>query len=295
MISATMTKIKDLKAEPRNEFIDSLGKLIYGNHPMMPIGIPTFADLSSCNLDDCIEIYRNEFAWADGYHFVLVGNVDADSVLPLLAQYWGGLPVKGEAPKMVDIGLRKVNGKHEVKFYLGKEDKSLVMEQYYGARKHSDLAQLQLALLVDVLNIKIIGELREKIGGIYSGSVSANYEREPYDHFRVIVGLPCGAGSVDTLLKALHAEIVKLQVEGPTAKDLEKVKTAQIQSYRAAIKTNGYWLEVLINEHFYPQDRAMTSTYEAAIEGVTSEQLRVLAQDIFSSENVFRGILYPAK
>lgn len=295
MISATMTQIKDLKAEPRNEFIDSLGKLIYGNHPMMPIGIPTFADLSSCNLDDCIEIYRNEFAWADGYHFVLVGNVDADSVLPLLAQYWGGLPVKGEAPKMVDIGLKKVKGKHEVKFYLGKEDKSLVMEQYYGARKHSDLAQLQLALLVDVLNIKIIEELREKIGGIYSGSVSANYEREPYDHFRVIVGLPCGAGSVDTLLKALHAEIKKLQVEGPSTKDLEKVKTARIQSYLQAVKTNGYWLEILINEHFYPQDRAMTSTYEAAIEGVTSEQLRVLAQDIFSSENVFRGILYPAK
>jgi predicted Zn-dependent peptidase len=50
-----------------------------------------------------------------------------------------------------------------------------------------------------------------------------------------------------------------------------------------------------LNEHFYPQDRAMTSAYEAAIQGVTSEQLRALAQDVFSGENVFRGILYPAK
>ena len=295
MISATMTQIKDAKAEPMNEFQDSLSKLIYGNHPLMPIGIPTLADLSSCNADDCIEIYRKEFAWADGYHFVLVGNVDADSVLPLLAQYLGGLPVKGEAPKMEDIGLRQVKGKHEVKFYLGKEDKSLVIEKYYGERKHSDLAQLQLALLVDVLNIKIIEELREKIGGIYSGSASADYEREPYDHFGVIVALPCGSGSVDTLLKALHAEIKKLQVEGPTAKDLDEVKTARLQSHREATKTNGYWIEILMNEHFYPQDRAMTSAYEAAIEGVTSEQLRLLAQDIFSTENVFRGILYPAK
>jgi predicted Zn-dependent peptidase len=39
----------------------------------------------------------------------------------------------------------------------------------------------------------------------------------------------------------------------------------------------------------------MTSAYEAAIQGVTSEQLRALAKDVFSSENVFRGILYPAK
>jgi predicted Zn-dependent peptidase len=39
----------------------------------------------------------------------------------------------------------------------------------------------------------------------------------------------------------------------------------------------------------------MTSAYEAAIQGVTSEQLRALAQDVFSGENVFRGILYPAK
>ncbi len=261
----------------------------------MPIGIPTVDDLSKFKVDDCLEIYRNEFAWADGYHFALVGNVDADSVLPLLTQYLGGLPVKGEAPKMVDIGLRQVEGKHEVKFYLGKEDKSLVNEKYYGERKHSDLEQLQLALLVDVLNIKIIEELREKIGGIYSGSASANFEREPYDHFGVAVGLPCASGRVDTLLKALHAEIVKLQVDGPTAKDLDKVKTARLESHREAIKTNGYWLGILLNEHFYPQDRAMTSTYEAAIQGVTSEQLRALAQDVFSSENVFRGILYPAK
>ena len=70
---------------------------------------------------------------------------------------------------MEDIGLRQVKGKHEVKFYLGKEDKSLVIEKYYGERKHSDLAQLQLALLVDVLNIKIIEELREKIG-VFFGS-----------------------------------------------------------------------------------------------------------------------------
>jgi predicted Zn-dependent peptidase len=54
-------------------------------------------------------------------------------------------------------------------------------------------------------------------------------------------------------------------------------------------------LGILLNEHFYPQDRAMTSAYEAAIQGVTSEQLRALAQDVFSGENVFRGILYPAK
>jgi predicted Zn-dependent peptidase len=86
-----------------------------------------------------------------------------------------------------------------------------------------------------------------------------------------------------------------LQVEGPSTKDLEKVKTARIQSYLQAVKTNGYWLGILLNEHFYPQDRAMTSAYEAAIQGVTSEQLRALAKDVFSSENVFRGILYPAK
>ena len=295
LMTTIQTQIKDLKADPTNAFQDSLSKLMFGNHPLRPIGIPTLADLSSINLDDCLEIYRNEFAWADGYHFALVGNLDADSVLPLLSQYFGGLPVKGESRSMVDKGLRPVYGKNEFEFYLGQDDKSFVIEKHYGERKHSDLEQLQLALLVDVLNIKIIEELREKIGGIYSGSASADFEREPYDHFAVIVSLPCGSGSVDTLLKALHAEIVKLQVDGPTAKDLDKVKAARLQSHREAIKTNGYWLGILLNEHFYPQDRAMTSAYEAAIQGVTSEQLRALAQDVFSGENVFRGILYPAK
>jgi zinc protease len=294
-ISNSIAGLKDAKSSPETAFIDSMVKVFYKGQPFAPINIPTEAELKSTNLDRIIEIYKTEFGNADGFHFFFVGNVDEKILLPLVEKYIASLPTKGTIPMSKDNGLRPIYGRNEFVFHKGKEPKSLVLAQFYGELPFSDDAALKADLLGEILNIKIIEELREKIGGIYSGGIYSDVSDEPYDNYSFVLYLPCGPESVDTLIKASMAEIDRIKREGPSIKDLEKVKLAKVEAYRESIKTNGYWGSYLGKIKCNGYDARRFLEYESVVNAVTAEQIRETANLMLSGENTFKAILYPEK
>lgn len=294
-ISNSIAGLKDAKSSPEAAFIDSMVKVFYKGQPFAPINIPTEAELKSTNLDRIIEIYKTEFGNADGFHFFFVGNVDEKILLPLVEKYIASLPTKGTIPMSKDNGLRPIYGRNEFVFHKGKEPKSLVLAQFYGELPFSDDAALKADLLGEILNIKIIEELREKIGGIYSGGIYSDVSDEPYDNYSFVLYLPCGPESVDTLIKASMAEIDRIKREGPSIKDLEKVKLAKVEAYRESIKTNGYWGSYLGKIKCNGYDAKRFLEYESVVNAVTAEQIRETANLMLSGENTFKAILYPEK
>jgi zinc protease len=294
-ISNSIAGLKDAKSSPEAAFIDSMVKVFYKGQPFAPINIPTEAELKSTNLDRIIEIYKTEFGNADGFHFFFVGNVDEKILLPLVEKYMASLPTKGTIPMSKDNGLRPIYGRNEFVFHKGKEPKSLVLAQFYGELPFSHDAALKADLLGEILNIKIIEELREKIGGIYSGGIYSDVSDEPYDNYSFVLYLPCGPESVDTLIKASMAEIDRIKREGPSIKDLEKVKLAKVEAYRESIKTNGYWGSYLGKIKCNGYDARRFLEYESVVNAVTAEQIRETANLMLSGENTFKAILYPEK
>ena len=294
-ITNSIAGLKDAKSSPENAFIDSMYSVFYRGQPFAPINIPTEAELKSINPDRIIEMYKTEFGNADGFHFFFVGNVDEKTLLPMVEKYIASLPTKGLVPNFKDNGLRPISGKNDFVFHKGKEPKSLVLAQFYGELPFSDDAELRADLLGEILNIKIIEELREKIGGIYSGGIYANVSDEPYDNYSFVLYLPCGPESVDTLIKASMAEIDRIKREGPSIRDLEKVKLAKVEAYRESMKTNTFWSNYLLEIKCNGYDAKRFLDYESVVNAVTAEQIREAANLMLSGENTFKAILYPEK
>jgi len=294
-ITNSIAGLKDAKSSPENAFIDSMYSVFYRGQPFAPINIPTEAELKSINPDRIIEMYKTEFGNADGFHFFFVGNVDEKTLLPMVEKYIASLPTKGLVPNFKDNGLRPISGKNDFVFHKGKEPKSLVLAQFYGELPFSDDAELRADLLGEILNIKIIEELREKIGGIYSGGIYANVSDEPYDNYSFVLYLPCGPESVDTLIKASMAEIDRIKREGPSIRDLEKVKLAKVEAYRESMKTNTFWSNYLLEIKSNGYDAKRFLDYESVVNAVTAEQIREAANLMLSGENTFKAILYPEK
>ncbi|MFM7639736.1 MAG: M16 family metallopeptidase [Bacteroidota bacterium] len=295
VISVVEAQMKDVKSEPQSAFMDSTMKFFYHSDPRSPISILTEQQIAALDPDKAIKIHQEVFGNAEGFQFFLVGNVLADSIQPLLEKYLGSLPVQSRGTVISDAGLRPIQGLNELNFYRGAASKSMIVEKYYGSGSFNKDFGLHADMVGQVMDIKIIEELREKIGGIYSGGMQVQVRREPYANFSATVFLPCGPESVDTLLKAAHRELEKLKREGPTEKDLEKVKKANIESYRESVKTNGYWVSALAEITKHPEKAQQYLEVEARINAVTIEELKAAANVLFSGVNVFRAILYPAK
>ena len=90
-MSRTKNTIKPMRAVPQVIFADTLSKIISMNSPRV-ITIPTDAQLDQVNLDRMIQIFRDRFADASDFTYVMVGNFKTEEVIPMLEKYIGGLP-----------------------------------------------------------------------------------------------------------------------------------------------------------------------------------------------------------
>ena len=283
-----------LGANPQNAFIDTLFGAIYNHNPLAGSPIPKSEHFDKVNLDRALQIYKERFGNANGMHFTFVGSFKEDNIIPLIEKYVGALPSDlSKKTTYADNKVRPAKGKVNVNFNRGKEEKSLVVALYSGELPYSEDLEFKADALSELLNIRIIEELREKIQGIYTGNISASFDKLPYPHYTFFVQLPCGPEKVDTLLYAINQEINKLRTNGPSEADLNKVKEQWKEHSKEAAKENGAWLTVLQDSKFPGKDPKYFTDYEKYINALTVKDMQNAAKMMLSGQNVITGILRP--
>lgn len=284
-----------LSANPQAVFIDTLFKAMYHNSPLAPIAVPKPDYFDRINLDKVMEIYKERFGNASGMHFTFVGSISEKKLRPLLEKYIASLPAASKKFGYVDNKLRIAKGKVDVNVYKGKESKALIMAVYSGELPYSDALDMKAQAISEILNIRIIEELREKIQGIYGGGTQAQFDKVPYPHYSFFLQLPCGPEKVDTLLSAANAEIQSLIKNGPSKENLEKVKQQWREQHKVRIKENGAWLSHLQSFYFPGDNPDYFINYEKYVNALTPKDIQAAAKLLLSTKNVVTGILRPEK
>jgi zinc protease len=287
------TMLAFIMSNPQAAFVDTTIKVLYDFNPLARMVIPKQADFDNINLDRTIQIYKDEIGTPDGYHFYIVGNIKAEDAKPLIETYLGSIPSKGTAPSFKDNGVRPVKGTKDLRVKKGKEQKSLILSIYSGEVPYSEDLALKTKALAEILNIKVIEDLREKMGKIYGGGFQGQVSKDPYERYSIQLQLPCGPESVDTLLSAANIEIKMLKEKGPEAKDLDKVKSQWREKYRTDVKENKYWEDKLESTLFWGRDKDRVLNYEKYINALTADEIKATARQLFDGKNQFTSVLYP--
>ncbi|RZL04686.1 MAG: insulinase family protein, partial [Pedobacter sp.] len=175
----------------------------------------------------------------------------------------------------------------------GKEQQSLILGAYSGETNFSEDMELKIQAVSEVLNIRIIEELREKIQGIYGGGTNASLGKIPYQRYSFMLQLPCGPEKVDTLLKAVQAEFASIASKGPDQSYLDKVKQQWKEQYKASLKDNNTWLGNIIDLKEKKGDPRRFVNYEQFVDKLTVKDLQQAAKLLFDSKNKFIAVLMP--
>jgi zinc protease len=284
-----------LSANPQVVFIDSLFKVMYHHSPLAPISVPKAAYFDALNIGRIMQMYEERFGDAGGMHFTFVGSISESQLKPLLEKYIASLPATSKKFHYVDNKLRPVSGKEEVKVYKGKEPKALIVSFYSGEVPYSDALELKAQAISGILNIRIVEELREKIQGIYGGSIPVQFEKLPYSHYSFILQLPCGPEKADTLLKAANAEIQSIIKNGPSKENLDKVKKQWKEQHKTDIKENGTWIAELQDFYFEGNSPDYFINYNKYVDALTPQDIQAAAKLLLSTKNVVTGIMLPEK
>ena len=285
---------KNSMAQPEAVFYDAIQHAMFGDNPRVD-GVPRAADFDKVGLDRSLEIFRQRFSSARDMTFIFTGSFDLGKIKPLIASYLGTLPVGEVAHAYRDVGMRPVSGIVKKDIYMGSEPKSTISITFNGDVAYSDEQKLTLQALGEVLNLKVIEVLREKMSMIYGGGFETSMGQHPYGHYSVALNLPTGPENVDKVIAAAFTEINKMKTDGPSAADLEKVKLNWITRQQKSLRENNYWMNQLMGSVTQGRDPAHILRYEQRVRAITPQAVKLAAQRYLDMHNYVQVVLYPER
>lgn len=291
-VSRGAEAVRNRSAMPEMRFAEARMKTVYDNHPQLDLP-PKPADFEALNLDRTLNLQRARMSSAKGMTYIFVGDFEIEKIKPLLATYVATLPVADLPLTFRDPGIRQVRGVVRQEVKAGVEQKSQVVFDFGGDVEYNYAQSWPLGLLADVLNLRITDELREKQKLVYSGNASVRYEKTPRGAYGFAIMLPTSPQNVEKVEAAVWGEIERLQASGPAADDLNKVKQARLQSYRRALREDGYWLNHLRQGVLEERDPHEILKIEQRINDVTADDIKAAAQRFLDRKNYVEMVLKP--
>jgi zinc protease len=291
-IKRSQDATKNAMANPEAIFNDQLVSTLYNHHSRL-VYTARPEDFSNIQLERAMTIFGERFGSAKGLTFILVGSFDVEKIKPLLTAYLANLPVTDVASNYRDLGVRPVTGVVKKEVRVGREAKSRVSLTFTGVAAYSSEESLRFEAMLDVLNLRITDILREKMSLIYSGNASGSITREPYEHYRIGISLPCGPENTEKVITAMLGEIEKLKKQGPSQEELNKVKQNWFKEHKIDLRSNKYWLDDLQDSVLYGTDLAESLSFEARTNAMTAEDIQGATARYFNMENYLQAVMLP--
>ena len=298
------TSLQNRDASPAVAFNDAINRIMTQDAlRSRPVTVET---LDHTDLDASLAFYQDRFADASDFTFIFVGNIDLDTMRPLVERYLGGLPSTNRVETWRDLGTRPPRGVIEETVRKGLEPQSQTRLFFTGSLDYGDRSQrLGITAMTGVLRTRLREVLREELGGTYSVTVGSTFSWRPEGQYRLSITFGSDPERADELLEAVYGEIERLKGSPPTEDEVNDVREAQRRTWETNQESNSWWLNVLDGRYRYLLDQSdgrypsgdvlleTLPTYGAALEALTPAGIQELALRYFDLDNRVRVTLLP--
>ena len=291
------TQMKTLLANqsvvPEFEFYNELTKALYQNHPRRQR--PTAATVDQWNLDKSLAFYKDRFADASDFTFYFVGSFEPETLKPLVERYLASLPSLKRKETWKDVGVKYAPGVVVKRVEKGIEPKSLSMIVFDGPFDFTQENRVAVRAMAEILEMRLLQELREELGGTYSVSVNDGYQKYPRPEYSISIQFGSAPDRTDDLIKRVFEEIEKFKTEGPSAKQLTDEKEALLREFETSSKQNGYLLNQIALRYFHGDDPAGIWLLPDFYQKLDAAAIKGAAQKYLNTSSYVKVSLYPEK
>jgi zinc protease len=287
----TLDWVSHRRVDPGSAFWEDMNALLSKDHPRRRP--PEVADVEKVELDAALAFYQKRFGDAGDFTFVIVGNVDAETLRPLVETYLGGLASTGRKEKEKDLGIKRPKGKTVKKVEKGIEPKAQVFLTFHGDQKWTRDDDRDIGILAEILGIRLREVLREDMGGVYGVGVWGWVSRRPRQERTLTVQFGCAPENVDKLKQAVFDEIKALQKSGIGDDYLEKVRKGRVRGREVALRENWAWAGWLSQAYRYGDDVDVVLDLDAELARVSSAKVKAAAKKYLDGKQYVLGVLVP--
>ncbi|GMO59240.1 MAG: insulinase family protein [Termitinemataceae bacterium] len=241
------TILENRKLSPESVFRDEITKQIYGFHPyFLPLEISDLAKIDIQSALDFTARCNNPSDWL----FVFTGNVDTKTLKPFVETYIASIPKTKPFSEWAYLDIKTPDNKKEV-LKKGKEEKGTFFSIRSVMRKWNENDNLTASVLSEYLDIVMIQQIREKLGGVYTISAGVSSSIFPPNNAGGILSAEiyfgCDPNRVDEINAAIEAELKKIADGNIEKETFDKALLAPIKSFSKSLESNLYLATVFAN------------------------------------------------
>jgi zinc protease len=252
-------------------------------------------DVPKMDLQKSLAFYKERFADASDFTFVFVGSFEIDAIRPLVERYLASLPSINRRETWKDTGINPPKGVVERRVEKGLEPKSQTSLVFAGPMQYNQAERVAIRSLSLVLETRLREILREDLGGTYGVSVSGNYSKLPDQEFSVSIDFGSAPDRADALLQSVFKDIAALKANGPTAAQVNDVKTLLTRDFETNSKQNGWLLAQLYLKYYYGEEPESLLKVPEFYAGITAATIQEAAKKYLDSSNYVKVVLLPQK
>ena len=274
---------KNMESDPNYIASKELQKTLYNDHIRRQI--TSGAQIEAINIPALQRVHTQLFSYADEFRFVIVGNVDLETLKPLVEKYIGSLPTSKKVKyAVVDDGVRfpaePVTNDFRV---VMQQPKVTVRLIYTGDLVDNARNRMAMDLLSRALDSRYMISIREEKGGTYGVQVQGTVEEYPVENYFLAIAFDTNEQLADELVEICDKEIRKIAEEGPLADDIAKAKEFLLKNYANVLENNSGWMSAITR--WYEEGYNYKEEYLGILESVTADDVQALAKKILEENN----------
>jgi len=216
--------------QPYGNFLSEVMKRLFTKHPYNWVPIGSMADLDAATLSEFIA-FNKKYYIPNNAALVIAGDIDIDKTKKLVTQYFADVP-SGKPVEKVNIQEDPITKEVVDTAYDSNIQIPAIMTAYRTPGMTSK-ESIALQLASDVLSTGASSRMYKKMVDDKKNSLqvgSFNYALEDYGAY-INYALPSGPYPLDSLLKDMDDEIVKLQNEPISETEFTKIRNQFENNY----------------------------------------------------------------
>ncbi len=285
--------LPNMLTTPNFVFVKEIRSATYGDNPREQF--TSEKTLEDASLETYERVYRDVlFKDAAGAVVYIVGNVDVETLKPLVEKYVGSLPAGGEpTPYIFENYAQRQTGHIVNDFTTTMESPQVTVRNIFMTfEPYSVKAEVIYDAIGYIMDMIYVDTLREEEGGTYSPATAGQVLRTPISTMLFLVQFMTNTEQAEGLRKMAMGELHKLADNGPS----EEYFSRTIENFKKEIPEerirNSYWMSVLKNYDRYDGE-LYDSLYEQAVNELTPQDIQTALQELLASGNLVEVVMRP--
>ena len=270
------------EAQPMSAFQDTLSLTIY-NRPDRVKEL-TLAEIEGIDYTKAMQIARERFAGADDFTFIVTGNIDEATLIPLVEQYIASLPSAGKKEKEDNKIFDFVKG--QVSNNFDKEMEIPMVTTCFldsGKAKYTLKNSVAYDAALNALSNVLLEEIREKEGGTYSIGAYGTMTGTPLQEAYCQIAYQSDPDKYEYLNGRVLEIVDEFSQDGPTQENLDKAKEFFLKNYQENLRENSYWSSII--KEYIQTGTDFSTDFEKTVSGLDIKTVKKVFNSIYKQGN----------